>query len=217
MTARIRAVLPARWFADETPILDAVLTGLGTAWAWIYDLLGYVTSQTRISTASDIWLDVIAQDYFGTSLVRGTGESDSALRQRIQRELFRDRATRAAISAALTDLTGHAPIIFEPLRPADTGGYGSASNAAVGLAYGATGGWGTLTLPYQCFVTAYRPTGSGIAQVSGWGASAGGFGIGSILYATTTMIDNQVTDLDIAATVAAVAPTATIAWLRIVS
>ena len=26
--ARLRAVLPARWFADDTPVLDALLAGL---------------------------------------------------------------------------------------------------------------------------------------------------------------------------------------------
>ena len=217
MSARIRAVLPTRWLADDTPILDAVLNGLGAAWAWVYDLLAYVRSQTRIASATDIWLDVIAQDFFGPNLVRQNGESDGILRKRVQRELFRDRATRAAVAAALTDLTGRAPVIFEPSRPADTGAYGGAHSTAVGLAYGAAGAWGSLALPFQCFVTAYRPNGSGIALVAGWGTPAGGYGVGAIQYSTATMIEGEVTDAEIAARVAAIMPTAAISWINISS
>ena len=217
MAARIRAVLPTRWLADDTPILDAVLSGLGTAWAWVYDLLSYVRSQTRIASASDIWLDVIAQDFFGANLARQNGESDGTFRQRVQRELFRERATRAAINAALTDLTGRAPIIFEPSRPTDTGAYGSAHSTAVGLAYGVTGAWGSLALPFQCFVTAFRPNGSGVALVAGWGTPAGAYGVGAIQYATPAMIEGQVTDAEIAARVAAIMPTASISWINISS
>ena len=217
MAARIRAVLPTRWLADDTPILDALLNGVGTAWSWVYNLLAYVRSQTRISSATDIWLDVIAEDFFGPNLARRSGESDGTLRQRVQRELFRDRATRAAIAAALTDLTGRAPFIFEPSRPADTGAYGSADSSAVGLAYGATGAWGSLALPFQCFVTAYRPNGSGIALVAGWGTPAGAYGVGAIQYATPTMIAGLVTDAEIAARIAAIMPTASISWINISS
>src|SRR5258708_34314097 len=96
MLARLRTVLPTRWFPDQAPVLDALLSGLAAAWTWAYDQLHYVKAQTRIATASDIWLDIIALDFFGRHLVRRSGQSDAAFRARIQRELFRERGTRGA-------------------------------------------------------------------------------------------------------------------------
>ena len=217
MAGRLRAVLPARWYPDEAPILDAVLQGLGWAWAWCYGLLGYVRAQTRVATATDVWLDIVAADFFGTSLVRAPGQDDAALRRRIQLELFRDRATRAALSRTLLDLTGRPPVIFEPARTTDTGGYASAAAAGTGLGYGVAGGWGSLDLPFQCFVTAFRPNGSGIATVAGWGDPAGGYGSGAVQYASLAMVQGQVTDADIAGAIAAVMPAASIAWVQISS
>lgn len=167
--ARLRSVLPTRWFPDEAPVLASVLTGLASCWAGIFDCLSYVRAQARLLTASDVWLDVIALDCFGPATCRRNSQTDDAFRHRIQTELLRDRGTRGAVSAILQDLTGHAPAIFEPANPLDTGGYGMMGQATTGAAYGAAGGWGSLGLPFQAFVTAYRPTGAGIAAVCGWG------------------------------------------------
>jgi hypothetical protein len=83
------------------------------------------------------------------------------------------------------------------------------------MAYGVAGGWGNLDLPFQCFVTAYRPTGSGIAVVAGWGEPSGAYGQGAIEYASLAMVQGQITDADIYAAVADVLPVATIGWTRI--
>jgi hypothetical protein len=133
---RLKAVLPARWFPDSAPLLEGLLAGLADAWAWLYSLLRYARQQTRIATATDGFLDLIAQDCFGGRLVRAGGQTDAAFRAIIQREMLRERGTRAAVISVLTDLTGRAPVVFEPARPADTGGWGLA------LGYGAGGGWG---------------------------------------------------------------------------
>jgi hypothetical protein len=215
MVGRLRSVLPPRWFPDSTPVLDGVLNGLAAGWAWAYGLLLYIKAQTRIATASDIWLDIIAQDLFGVGLTRRSGQSDDAFRVRITEELFRERGTRTAVIAALQDLTGRAPLVFEPARTTDTGGYGSLPGECNGAAYGAAGGWGSLSLPFQCFVTAYRPLGTGVANVSGWCMSAGGYGQGTIEYASLDMVQGQVTDSDIYAAVADVLPAATIGWTAI--
>jgi hypothetical protein len=212
---RLRAVLPACWFPDTTPILDTLLGGLGSAWALIYTLLQYVTSQTRITSATDIWIDLVAWDFFGWRLKRRATESDDALRRRIMLEMFRERATRFAVESALRDLTGRAPIIFEPARTSDTGGYTSREGQGGGIAYNAAGGWGNLSLPFQCFVTAYRPADAGIGLVAGWGCLAGGYGVGSIEYASLDMIVAQVTDTDIYSAVTGVLPAATIGWTKI--
>jgi hypothetical protein len=216
MRARLLAALPQGWFADEAPILSGLLGGLANAWAWLYSLLAYVAQQTRIGTATDGWLDLIARDYGGPSLARQTGETDTAFRARIKQTLQRLRGTRPALIAALTDLTGRAPVVFEPAYPPDTGGLGS-----IGLGWNMTGGWGNLTLPYQCFVTAYRPAGGGIANTGGWGSAdatatpnlaLGGWNTSGLQYGDATLIEGQVTDAQILATIADCMPAATIAW-----
>src|SRR5260370_23111506 len=121
MAARIRTVLPLSWFpksspggASASPILDGVLAGLGSAWAAIYSLLSYVRLQTRIATATDWFLDIIASDFFGSEIVRRGREGDAAFRLRILNNMFAPRATRAALSRVLIELTGRVPLIFEP-------------------------------------------------------------------------------------------------------
>lgn len=215
MQVRLRTVLPARWFPDSAPILDSILSGLASGWSWLHGLLQYVRNQTRIATASDIWLDLIALDFLGSRFVRWPNEGDNAFRGRIRLELFRERGTRNAINAALQDVTGRPPTIFEPARPGDTGAYGSLAGAGGGLGYSAAGGWGSLNLPFQCLITAYRPAGSGIGTVAGWGNSAGGYGAGTIEYASLAMVQGQVTDAAIYAAVAGVLPVASIGWTSI--
>lgn len=213
--ARLIAVLPSRWFPDEAPVLSAILDGFASAWAWVFATLQYVKAQTRIATATGVWLDVIAQDFFGPHMQRASGQQDDAFRSRIQLGLFRERGTRTALNAVLHDLTGRTPVIFEPRRTGDTGGYGSVRGGGSGLAYGLAGGWGSLTLPFQCFVIAYRPAGTGIAFVNGWAEGAGGYGIGAFEYADLAMVHGQVTDSDIYSAVAGVVPAASIAWTAI--
>jgi hypothetical protein len=210
MLARMRAVLPVRWFADSTPVLDGLLSGLASMWSWAYSLLYYVRMQTRIATATDVWLDVIASDFFGGRLQRRAGQSDDAFRSLIQNSLLRDHGTRQSIVSAVQDLTGRTPIVFEPMRTSDTGGY-----SLGGIGYRTAGGWGNMSLPFQCFVTAYRPTGSGIALVAGWGCAIGAYSVGTIEYASLAMVQGQVTDSDIVAAIADVLPVTAIAWTRI--
>jgi len=215
MLARLRVVLPARWFPDRAPVLDGLLGGLASGWDWTYQQFQYVKAQTRIATATDVWLDIIANDFFSRRLLRRTGQSDDAFRNRIRLELFRERGTRAAIVAVLEDLTGQTPLIFEPARSTDTGGYTTPNGVGGGIGYGCAGGWGSLALPFQCFITAFRPAGTGIVAVAGWGSSTGGYGTGAMEYASLEMIQGQVTDTDIYAAIAGVLPVATIGWTRI--
>ena len=211
---RLKATLPAGWFPDVTPILDAILSGIASAWSWLYALLQYVKTQSRIATATGIWLDIVAQDFFGDRIGR-LGRSDSDFRFRIQRELVRERGTRAAVSSILGDLTNREPTIFEPTNASDTGGWGTAAAPHTGLAYGNAGGWGSLSLPFQCFVTAYRPLSGGISLVGGWSTPAGGYGGGSLEYADLALMTPTVSDSEIFAAVASVMPAAATAWVRI--
>lgn len=217
---RIKSLLP-RWYGDITPLLDGLIQGLAWAGSFIYSLYAYAKLQTRIKTATEGWLDMIAADFFGSTLVRSINQSDTAFRARIIVNLFRERATRAGIVSVLKDLTGRAPIIFEPLRPADTGAY-SAPNSG----YGAAGGYGSVLLPFQAFVTALRPIGSGIPLVAGYGLAnygatnggPGGYGTASIIeYGSLDMVKDSISDADIYAAVDSVKPAATIVWTRITS
>ena len=211
MVARLRAVLPGRWFGDVAPVLDGVLAGVGAVWAAIHGQLQASIAQTRLATATDSFLNMIALDFFGRRVRRRVAEADGAFRVRVLREIRRERGTRGAIVSALIDLTGRAPVVFEPARPADTGAW----NGQVG--YGVAGRWGSLMLPRQCFVTAFRPAGQGIALVSGWGGGIGGYGVGAVCWADRAAIGGQVTDADVAAAVADVMPAASVAWLQIQS
>ncbi len=215
--ARARAVLPGGWFPSPTPVLDAALAGPAWGWSWLYGLLGYVGDQHRIETATDSNLDLIGADYFATGLLRRLGETDAGYRQRILASLLAPRGTRAAVIAVLTQLTGHAPSVFEPARPADTGAWGHLGGPLnTGLAYNTgPGGWGDLLLPAQFFVTAERPSGGGIAYAAGWGTGVGGWGVGAIEYASLDQITNEVTDADIYAAVNLTRPAGTTAWVAI--
>ncbi len=212
IAARIQHLLPG-WFADNNPTIDALLAGAARALACMHGLYVYAIAQTRILTATGIWLDLIAQDFFATALQRGANQGDDSLRAGILANLFRPRATRQGISDVLLRLTGNAPAILEPFVPADTGVYG------VGYAgYGAAGGYGSQTIPAQAFVTAYRPLQYGIANVAGYGAATAGYGVASQAeYASLTLISSPVTDADIYAAVDATKAAGTTVWVRISS
>ena len=150
---------------------------------------------------------------------RLTGETDAAFSARIRRNLQATSGTRAALIEVVTNFTGRTPVVFEPAYPPDTGGLGT-----TGLGWNTTGGWGNLNLPFQCFVTAYRPAGGGIANSGSWGSlaatttqnlSLGGWNNGALQYGDATLIEGQITDAQIFATIANCLPAATIAWTRL--
>ena len=207
---RIKMLLP-RWFGDTTPLLDAVLQGFAYSGSFIYSLYLYAKLQTRIKTATDGWLDLISADYFGSNLPRRTSQTDTSYRARIIINLFRERATRNGITKVLVDLTGRAPTIFEPQRPADTGAYGGPT-----IGYGLAGGYGSLLITYQSFIKAFRPSSSGIPNVIGYGNSPGGYGVASRAeYASLSQIQGAVTDADILAAIDSVKPVGTIMWVQL--
>lgn len=213
LLGRIQALLPHGWFGDSPTILTALLTGFAAIYSSLYAVLAYARLQMRIATSVDGFLDVISADFFGTSLPRNANESDTAFRNRITVNLFRERATRKAVIQVLTTLTGRAPLIVEPRRPADTGGYSIPTSG-----YGVAGAYGSLLLPYQAFVTAYRPIGSGIPFVAGYSSTPSGYSVASRgEYASLSMVINAVSDADIFAAVASVIPAGTITWMKISS
>lgn len=212
MLARLKANLPP-WFPSDSTIVDGALTGLAYLFAFVYSLIKYAELQTRIRTATGGWLDLIAADFFGADLLRSAGQGDTSFRTRILLNLLRERATRAALVRVLTDLTGRAPIVIEPMRPADTGGYGLG-----GVGYGVGGAYGSVMLPYQCFVQAFRPASSGIPFVAGYGSPPGGYSTPSrAVYADLEMVQGAISDADIYAAIEAVKPEGTTVWVNLSS
>jgi hypothetical protein len=204
------SMLPAGWFgnpsADQASptLLQSVLAGFATAWSSVFSLIQEVRLLTRITTASGPFLDMAAADFFGTMLSRRPDELDPQFGLRIKQELLRPRGTRAALALALTEMTGIPPVIFEPARPADTGGY-----TVGGVGYNVGGGWGDLLLNHALFVAASRPSGSGIAYFGGYGTG------GYVYYGDLSMVTTAVRDADIYAAASAVLPAGTTAWMKI--
>ena len=172
--------------------------------AGVYTLIQAVIQQSRLVTATGSFIDAFAADFFGASFLRWGSEADFGYRQRVMGELLRPRGTRAAITAALIQLTGRVPQIFEPALTTDTGGY-----SIGGVGYGMAGGWGNLNLPYQFFLTVFRPSGGAIALFAGYGT--GGFPV----YGNLNMEGSTPDDGAIFASVPPLLPVATTAWCRI--
>ena len=208
--ARLKSLLPP-WFGDASTLIDSILRGFAQINAFLFDTIAFAKLQTRIKTATGGWLDLIAADFFGDGATRAAGQSDASFRALILANLLRERGTRRALSTVLTDLTGIEPVIFEPSRVQDTGAY----NAPI-MGYGLAGRYGSLSLPFQTFVIAQRPAGSGIPRIAGYNIPAGGYARPSrAAYASLSMVQELVTDLDILAAVDAVKPAGTIIWVRI--
>jgi hypothetical protein len=129
-------------------------------------------------------------------------------------------ATRSAVEAGLLGLIGTQPAIFEPANCMDTGSYGASASAAntpcTGMAYGQAGGWGSLHLPFQFFVTATRPPTPGVGMIAGYGTSNGGYGEGAISYVDLSLLPGHVTDADVQAMLCKLLPVNAVAWLRII-
>ena len=213
---RIKQLLPARWFGEETPVLDSILRSYSVPWAKIRDFIDFVVCQTRVTTSYDKWLDLAAWDYFGSRIKRYRLETDVVFRRRILFELNRDKCTRTALYQCLVFLTGHPPKIFEPCSPGDTGCYGLSATSGLGtLGYGLSGGWGSLSLPFQIFVRIRRPVQEGIALVNGWNGFEGGFGAGRSVYVGLSSYSSGLTEAQLYEYIGRTAPAGTRIWVAI--
>lgn len=213
---RLKMVIPP-WFGDSTPILDALLTGVAYALSFVYSLWAYAKLQTRIKTATDGWLDMIAADFFGTMLLRSLGQSDDSFRNRILINLFRERATRPAMVKVLQEITGRTPIIFEPNRPLDTG----AMNAPKSPGYCGVARMGSMAVPYTAMITAFRPQATGVAAGGAFcrapKVSALNTPRATSYTSSLSLVNQSASDADIYAAVAAVKPVGTVMWVAIKS
>jgi len=208
--SRLQALLPAGWFSDKSPVLNCLLSSCTLSLSWCYSLYAYARCQTRISTASDSWLDIAARDFFGARLMRDEGMSDNELRRKISKSLFCERGTRQAITVSVKGLTGLAPTIIEPLRPADTGGYGIPA-----MGYGMAGRYGSRAIPYQAFVIAHRSVKSGATDDSPENETSYISSHPDAENGDITISSGKATDAQIYAAIAAVKMLGTIVWVRV--
>lgn len=206
---RVKQLLPRRWFSWGAPLRDALIGGISDGAAKCYDIYAYAKLQSRISTSTGPFLDIIAYDYLGNALPRGT-MSDDVYRQMILFTILQPRVTRAAMIAIIERLTGHTPDIFEPWNTYDTGAYGIPT-----MGYGVGhGGWGNMNLPAESFIRIYRGEGSGVPNVAGWGASIGGWGAGAIEWIGTHIGLTGITDEFIYQVINQTRPTGAAVWVQ---
>jgi hypothetical protein len=210
IAVRIRSKLPPWFDGAASPVVDGFVQGAAWALSCVYSLYAYAQTQTRIKSATDGWLDLIAADFFGSKVTRSQNQSDTSFLARIIANLFRERNTRNAITSVLTAITGRPPRIIEPWNPGDTGAWD------MGLYWDSAGYWGgDSDLPYQSFVTAYRPLSASNTDLAGWDVPTGGWDTGVLFWADE--LSGAVTDADIIAAVESVRMAGTIIWLDIES
>jgi hypothetical protein len=174
---RLYAVLPPWFSTGATTVLGAVVQGPAYVFSLCYGLLAFTRDQTRISTATGGWLDLISYDFFARALLRLSGEADSAFASRIKANLLQPAATRPALIATLTRLTGRAPTVVDPWRPGDCGAYGYG-----GLGYNTIGYYGSVQMIAQSFVSAYRPTDGSVSDTTIYGVIASTIPAGTVAW-----------------------------------
>lgn len=158
---RQAALVPNRW-ASETAkqqggLVYALLKMGGTDLSFEIGAASYALGSTRIQTATAPELDLASKDFLGNYLPRNPGETDVSYRQRILDQLLPTGATRPAIVAALTKVTGTAPRVIEPWSAPDTGYWDVASYWDVDTQANPAR-WGDATLRYQAFIITPGPT-----------------------------------------------------------
>lgn len=206
-----KANLPLGWFPDDGPVINAVSNAVADPMAATFDMVAYVSKQSRLATATDSFLDLLALDYFGPAFMkRRKGEGDEPYRARLQAEMLRPLCTREAISDLVADLTGTVPVIFEPNYQPDTGSWGLGG-------WGVANRYGSRTTPFEYLIDVTRPKGQGIPTLPGWGATAAAWGGPNFCYASRSDVEGVVTDDEIMAAIARATPAGVTAYVNISS
>jgi hypothetical protein len=193
--SRVKRLIPNGWFSYVAPNRDAIMGAASDLAAWCYSWIGYAKAQSRLATAYGVWLDIWANDFLGSSLVRGGAQDDDTFRALVKATILRERVTRAGMIQAMKNITGHTPSIFEPWNTGDTGAYSSQTQKYGSMGYGVgQGGYGNMGLPAQTFMQIHRGGPSGIPFVGGYGDSVGGYGVGVIEYAGPIVAESGITN-----------------------
>ena len=130
---RLKAVLPSRWFPDSSPVLDGVLTGLASAWTWLYGLLDSFASRA-------VWPLRPASGSTWSPPISLASASVAARRSSMTTFALDPARTgegagnKSRCIAALNDLTGRSPQFSNPLAPAIRAVMAERAAAAAGSA-----------------------------------------------------------------------------------
>lgn len=187
---RLVAVLPP-WFPTpiaNAPILRGLLTGIATPLSWLYSVIAYARTQTRLKTMSGGFLDLASLDFLGPTFSRRVAEPDSSFQARLLAFLLLPKNTVAGITEMLVALTGYVPALLEPAI--GTGGY----DQTPAFAWDNAGCWSGDALA----ITAFRPPGQGVPNIDGFDGGFGAFDIGSIEWVDISQTTGAVTDAEIA-------------------
>ena len=180
--SRTVAALPF-WFGnsqtysdnENSTILNVVLAAYLTTADLAYQQLQFVLLNDRLGVnflflMQDVdQLNLFAQDFFGNGLPRQPNESNDNYKLRISANLFNIKATRQGMFDALLNLTGFAPIIFEPWSIFDAmvyDGYHTGQNLAHS-AYG-VGKYGSEILAYTGYIDVFVPNNQGLGNYPGY-------------------------------------------------
>jgi hypothetical protein len=151
----------------------AQMASFASALSAVWSQIQYAIAQTRLSTSTDGWLDLLSADYFDDTLLRIAGETDAAYAARIAAAFPPRPPTRPSVIAVLTAFTGVAPRIVEPWRVADTGAWDA------GVSYWDVdtqqnpARWGDASVRYQGFIITPLPLPvSGTNPVRTWDDTA---------------------------------------------
>jgi len=210
--ARLLRQMPP-WFSSGNSIAAAVMSGGASVLALIYGMWVYVVAQTRLATCSGGFLDLFAQDYFGTTLVRRDGQTDAAFKLRIQALLLSEKGTRRGMVKALTILTGNPPKIWEPTTPSDNGGYRTPC-----MGYGVAGAYASIALGAQCLITANLGTTQAPSNLSGYRTAPAGYSSAGTAYAAASSIGQiagGITAQDVIDTINLIRPAGVACWVNI--
>lgn len=210
MLKRGRQLIPRGWFSDNAPVLEGVLAGFASIGQHTYELLTYVGKQTRISTATDGFLDLAAFDFFGLRVRRKPGQSDESFRALIRKEIFRERVTRKGIRDAVADLTQLEVRMFEPFNARDTGGFDTGY-----LGFDMAGRLGAIDLPRTCFIALLNPVGAGLPGAPGFDDGLGGIDVPPEQFGDIAKVIGPVTHQDIYDTINSTRAAGVTAWVAI--
>lgn len=163
---RLLRLLPGGWFPAVAPRLMAVLQAPAVMFSLIYGMINYAKAQQRVASAGGAFLDLAAQDYFGSALPRLEYELDPAYSERIRYNLTAPRGTYSGMVSMLRQLTGNSPTIFQPNNVVQTGGWATQSIPEAGggvfafydeAGESGAGLWGSMALPCEIFVSIEAP------------------------------------------------------------
>ena len=171
--SRIYKRFPSGWVGSpvNAPVFYALMTGLATAHANFYELVQFAGQMVYLQSSTGGWIDTWAYDFFGSFLLRNSGETDFSFINRMKSLLFAPTCTRDAIATAVQNISGLTPVLVEPWRGPDTFAL-NVDTFALGVA--GAGRLGSLNLPFQAFV--YLPGVSG--QESGMPLGVQPFALG---------------------------------------